>query len=70
MTPSRKSYTVGDRVAIGYPPSGTGGAMAVAMIVLEDPSRPHVCKVIYEHSRTGAWVARKRILGIAREMGL
>lgn len=64
-------YTVGDRVAIGFPDAPRAAqAPAVATIVLEDPNRPNVCKVIYEHSRTGAWVARKRILGIARELGL
>jgi ParB/RepB/Spo0J family partition protein len=33
----------------------------------ENPARPAVVKVVYEHSRTAAWVARARVLGLALE---
>jgi hypothetical protein len=67
MTPlPRQSYSVGDRVLIGFPDAPPAARTpAVATIALDDPRRPNVVKVIYEHSRTGAWIARRRILGLA-----
>jgi hypothetical protein len=40
--------------------SGASSA-AWARVDAVDEQRPHLCKVIYEHSGTAAWIARKRI---------
>ena len=47
----------GDRVLV----DAGGTAAAWARVDALDPARPHLAKVIYEHSRTAAWIARKRI---------
>ncbi|HEY7201854.1 MAG TPA: tyrosine-type recombinase/integrase [Candidatus Dormibacteraeota bacterium] len=39
-----------------------------AEVRAENPARPNVVKVVYQHSRTGAWVARSRVLGRAPEL--
>jgi hypothetical protein len=60
MTPSGESVTaapVGYRVLV----EGGGSSAAWARVAGVDGARPHLCKVIYEHSGTAAWIARKRI---------
>lgn len=49
---------VGYRVLV----AATAGDSAVwARVTEADDTRPHLCKVVYEHSGTPAWIARKRI---------
>lgn len=56
----RPRYTVGDRVLVAR----EGGLEpAAAVIDGENEHRPHLVKVKYLASRTGAWIARKRIVG-------
>ena len=56
----RPRYSLGDRVLVaregGLEPAG-------AVIDGENEHRPHLVKVKYLASRTGAWIARKRIVG-------
>lgn len=59
--PGQSDMAIGDRVLIEY----AATEPATAKIAGFDPRRPNVVKVIYEHSRTGAWVARRRIIGRA-----
>lgn len=61
MSQPGQSYSVGDEVLIEY----LGSSPAPARVVEIDPARPRVLRVIYLHSRTSAWVARARILGLA-----
>jgi len=44
-----------------------GRSELVATIVATSSDRPHIVKVIYRHRRTGAWIARSRIVGPARQ---
>lgn len=55
-------YTVGDHILVQRDP---GLPPAEAKIVAQSAHRPHIVKVIYRQSRTGAWIARARILGHA-----
>lgn len=55
-------YKVGDHILVQRDP---GLPPAEAKIVAQSAHRPHVVKVIYRQSRTGAWIARTRILGHA-----
>lgn len=57
------SYAVGDVVLVARDP---GLEPAEAEIVADSQQRPHVVKVIYRRSRNGAWIARTRIVGLAR----
>lgn len=56
-------YDVDDEVLVARDP---GLEPAAATIVATSSDRPHIVKVIYRHSRTGAWIARTRIVGRAR----
>lgn len=49
---------VGYRVLVS---SGGSTSAAWGRVDAIDERRPHLCKVIYEHSGTAAWIARKRI---------
>jgi len=58
----REQPGVGDRVLVAR----DGGLdPAVAIIKAENEHRPHLVKVQYVDSKTGAWIARKRIVGCA-----
>ena len=58
----RARYVVGDEVL----DAREGGlAPAPAVIDGENEHRPHLVKVKYLRSRTGAWIARARIVGRA-----
>ena len=60
--PPRPRYAIGDRVLV----SRDGGLQpAEATITADNEHRPHLAKVTYAHSRTGAWIARARIVGRA-----
>jgi hypothetical protein len=48
---------VGQRVLV----DGGGTSAAWARVDALDPERPHLAKVIYEHSRTAAWIRRARV---------
>lgn len=61
-TPVPADYRCEDRILVQRDP---GLEPAEATIVAESDDRPHLVKVIYEHSRTGAWIARRRIVGYA-----
>ena len=56
-------YGVGDHVLVARDP---GLAPAGAVIVATNHARPHLVKVKYLQLRSGAWIARKRILGRMR----
>lgn len=57
----RQRYALGDEVLVAR----DGLAPAAAVIDGENEHRPHLVKVKYLHSRTGAWIARARIVGRA-----
>lgn len=59
---SRQEYDVGDRVLVSRDP---GLAPAIAEIRASNRHRPHLIKVRYVSSGTGAWIARARIVGPA-----
>ena len=59
-------YGVDDEVLVARDP---GLDPAPAKIVAASHDRPHIVKVIYLHSRTGAWIARSRIVGPASGPG-
>jgi hypothetical protein len=63
MQPAPEDYRRDDRVLVQRDP---GLAAAEATIVAESTDRPHLVKVIYQHSRTGAWIDRRRVVGYAR----
>ncbi len=67
MTPSggQSSFDLreGDVVAVAY----AGGVPAGARVVGFNPERPHLIKVIYEHSRTAAWIAAARVVAASRD---
>jgi hypothetical protein len=63
LEPAPENYRRGDRVLVQRDP---GLAAAAATIVAESTACPHLVKVTYEHSRTGAWIARRRIVVYAR----
>ena len=63
LEPASEDYRRDDCVLVQRDP---GLAAAEATIVAESADRPHLVKVIYEHSRAGAWIARGRIVGFAR----
>ena len=46
-----------------------GTAPARAELHKRDPTRPHIVKVVYCHSRTAAWIDEKRILGFEEARG-
>ena len=56
----RARYDIGDRVLVARDP---GLEPAEAEIAALSENRPHVVKVVYITSRTGAWIAITRILG-------
>jgi hypothetical protein len=58
----RVRYNVGDRVLVARDP---GLEPAEAKIAALSNDRPHVVKIVYVRSRTGAWIAQKRIIGRA-----
>jgi hypothetical protein len=59
-------YALGDHVLV----EREGGLEpALAVIDGENEHRPHLVKVKYLDSRTGAWIARKRITGRAEGRG-
>jgi hypothetical protein len=58
----RVRYNVDDRVLVARDP---GLEPAEAEIAALSDDRPHVVKIVYVHSRTGAWIAQKRIIGRA-----
>jgi hypothetical protein len=59
-------YALGDHVLV----EREGGLEpALAVIDGENEHRPHLVKVKYLDSRTGAWIARKRITGRADRRG-
>lgn len=60
--PAPSSYGIGDRVLVSRDP---GLAPAEAVIVATNHARPHLVKVNYLHLPTGAWIARRRIVGPA-----
>lgn len=51
----------GDRVCVAAAVEGQAPYSAIVMVARK-PGRPNVVQVIYDHSRTSAWVARSRIL--------
>ena len=62
LDPARSVYGLGDRVLVSRDP---GLAPAEVLIVATNHARPHLVKVRYLHLRTGAWIARRRIVGLA-----
>lgn len=56
------AYTVGDHILVQRDPDLPP---AEAKIIAQSAHRPHIVKVVYGQSRTGAWIARTRILGHA-----
>jgi hypothetical protein len=63
LEPAPEDYRRDDRVLVQRDP---GLNVAEATIIAESTDRPHLVKVIYQYSRTGAWIARRRIVGYAR----
>ncbi|MCA1699151.1 MAG: hypothetical protein LC790_09735 [Actinobacteria bacterium] len=59
-------YDIGDRVLVIRDP---GLEPAEAEILANSDDRPHLVKVKYLRSRTGAWIARARILGPVNATG-
>lgn len=57
----QRAYAAGEQVWVA---SATGGPAALAIITSPrpDPRRPHIVRVTYAASRTGAYVDSRRIL--------
>jgi hypothetical protein len=47
----------------------TATAPARAELRERHPTRPHIVKVVYCHSRTAAWIDEKRIIGFEEPHG-
>lgn len=59
------NYVVGNVVFVEC----AGRHPQLAELVEEDPHHPHLVKVIYLESRTGARIARKRIVRLVEDKG-